>query len=125
MPTRSSPPNNYLVRRAPNSYEMRSVLVDAVPEFVHRHVGLSDTDRTTMLRAIGQDSVEALLDAATPPTIRTAGRPHVPFAPAEAQMLTELREIAAKNAVPASMGDRGYNDAATPSVSPRHELAQP
>jgi len=104
---------------------MRSVLVDAVPEFVHRHVGLSDTDRTTMLRAIGQDSVEALLDAAMPPTIRTPDLPDVPFATSEAQVLTELREIAAKNAVRTSMIGRGYYDTVTPSVITRNVLENP
>ncbi len=100
-------------------------MVHTIPEFVHRHVGLTDADQRTMLRAIGKDSTAALLDAAMPAAIRTPDLPEVPFASSEAQVLAELRQIAAKNTVRTSMIGRGYYDTITPTVITRNVLENP
>src|SRR5690625_2599159 len=78
-----------------------------------------------MLRAIGKDSTAALLDAAMPAAIRTPDLPEVPFASSEAQVLAELRQIAAKNTVRTSMIGRGYYDTITPTVITRNVLENP
>ncbi|MGC0271619.1 aminomethyl-transferring glycine dehydrogenase [Pseudactinotalea sp. Z1739] len=100
-------------------------MTEHAPEFLRRHIGLSATDRDAMLAAIGQDSLEALIDAAMPPAIRTDDLTEVPFADTEAQVLAELRAIAAKNTVRTSMIGRGYFDTHTPSVITRHVLENP
>ncbi|MGC0250845.1 aminomethyl-transferring glycine dehydrogenase [Pseudactinotalea sp. Z1748] len=100
-------------------------MTEHAPEFLRRHIGLSETDRDAMLAAIGQDSLEALIDAAMPPAIRTDDLTEVPFADTEAQVLAEMRAIAAKNTVRTSMIGRGYFDTHTPSVITRHVLENP
>ena len=44
-------------------------------DFISRHLGPNSSGQATMLNALGYNSVDALVDAALPTTIRAASAP--------------------------------------------------
>ncbi|WP_221417547.1 aminomethyl-transferring glycine dehydrogenase [Microbacterium marinum] len=79
-----------------------------------------------MLRVLGRDSVEALVNTAVPDAIHVAERESIiPPAATEAEALAELRDLAAQNRVARSMIGLGYYDTLTPSVIQRNVLENP
>ena len=52
-------------------------------DFISRHLGPDEAERATMLKAVGYDSVDALVDAALPTTIRAAEALNLPEALSE------------------------------------------
>nr|NLD40879.1 aminomethyl-transferring glycine dehydrogenase [Actinomycetales bacterium] len=94
--------------------------------FLHRHVGTLGAGAATMCEQLGVASPEALLRAAVPASIfeeePAAGLP----GPAdEAEVLAELRAMAARNRVRTSLIGQGYYDTVTPSVIRRNVLENP
>ncbi|MDF1701700.1 MAG: aminomethyl-transferring glycine dehydrogenase [Planctomycetota bacterium] len=93
--------------------------------FINRHIGPSDADVQTMLKALGYDSLESLSDAAVPADIRL-GRELALDAPiSEAALLRRMREIADQNQVWRSYIGLGYHDCITPPVILRNILENP
>ena len=80
-----------------------------------------------MLAAVGYASVEALVDAAVPPSIhvKPLERSSIPPAASERDTIAELRELARKNTVRRSMIGLGYYDTITPAVIKRNVLENP
>lgn len=93
-------------------------------EFVNRHVGPSDAEISEMLKVVGYDSLEAMVDQAVPDDIRTEEAFDVP-ALSEADALSELARMAGKNRVMKSMIGLGYHDTLTPSVILRNLIENP
>ncbi len=93
--------------------------------FARRHIGPAPDDIATMLDAIGAGSVEELMDAAIPESIRWHGRLDLPAAASEPQAIAELRELAASNRVLAPMIGLGYYGTHTPAVIRRNVLENP
>ncbi|MTV26854.1 aminomethyl-transferring glycine dehydrogenase [Nitriliruptoraceae bacterium ZYF776] len=93
--------------------------------FVGRHVGPSEYDRRAMLERLGQRSVDALLDATVPASIRDDARLDLPAAGDEAEVLGRLRRIAADNDVRRSLIGTGYHGTVTPAVIRRNVLEDP
>ena len=85
-------------------------------DFISRHLGPDEAERATMLKAVGYDSVEALVDAALPTTIRAAEALHLPDALSEDDAQAKLREYASQNVVLKSFYGQGYSDTLTPAV---------
>jgi glycine dehydrogenase len=77
-----------------------------------------------MLAALGQPSLDALIDAAVPSHIRR-GALKIPAAAGEAEALAELRAIAAQNQVFRSFIGLGYHGTHTPGVIQRTILENP
>jgi len=94
-------------------------------EFVRRHIGPTDADIRKMLDVLGYDSVDALLDAAIPESIRFRGTLDLPAPKSEYEALRELREIASKNRIFRSYIGMGYHDTITPPVIQRNILENP
>ncbi|MEX1218469.1 MAG: glycine dehydrogenase (aminomethyl-transferring), partial [Acidimicrobiales bacterium] len=94
-------------------------------QFVGRHIGPSDSEIDKMLRVVGQDSLEALIDAVVPPSIRSTTPLAVPEAIDEATMLQRLRTIADGNLVRTSLIGCGWYDCVTPPVIRRNVLENP
>ncbi|SDJ23720.1 glycine dehydrogenase (decarboxylating) alpha subunit /glycine dehydrogenase (decarboxylating) beta subunit [Frankineae bacterium MT45] len=95
-------------------------------EFVARHIGVSAaSDRERMLNAIGHDSLESLLAQAIPGTIREHDPLKLPAASSEAEVASELRELAGRNRELISMIGLGYYDTITPAVIRRNVLESP
>lgn len=100
---------------------------DAARGFVDRHIGPRTSDLAAMLAHVGDGwpSLDALIDAAVPASIRT-GRPlDVPEARGESEVLAALRALADKNTVLTQMIGLGYHDTVTPPVIRRNVLESP
>ena len=94
-------------------------------EFVARHIGPSEDEIRTMLAAIGCDSLESMVEAIVPASIRL--REPLALAPAlnEHEALARLKGIAAKNRVFKSFIGMGYYGTRTPNVILRNVLENP
>ena len=104
---------------------MPHAVLPPTDSFVRRHVGPSPADIDTMLAALGQPSLDALVDATIPAAIRT-GRPlALAGAKDEAEALATLRGLAAQNRVLRSCIGMGYSDTLTPTVILRNIVEDP
>jgi glycine dehydrogenase len=93
--------------------------------FPRRHIGPSAADQAAMLEALGQPSLDALIDATIPASLRTT-RPLDLSAPRdEAEALADLRVLAGRNAVLRACIGMGYSDTITPPVILRNIVENP
>ena len=99
--------------------------VSTTAPFVGRHVGPRDDEIARMLEVVEQPSLEALVDAAVPIGIRTAGELDLPAAATELAALDELRALARRNQRQVQMIGLGYYDTITPPVVVRRVLESP
>ena len=97
----------------------------ATPAFVHRHIGTASADQQAMLAAIGYASLDELIDAAVPKSIRASAPLRLPAPASEAQAAAELRALADRNTVRTSMIGLGYYPTITPAVIRRGVLESP
>jgi glycine dehydrogenase len=93
--------------------------------FASRHIGPDTHDRDVMLRAVGAESIDALMDEVVPAAIRLRQDLRLPPGLSEARYLAELRTIASRNRVYRSHIGLGYYDCITPSVIVRNVLENP
>lgn len=94
--------------------------------FQGRHIGTDAAAQAEMLRVLGRDSVEGLVNTAVPDAIHVAeGESIIPPAATEAEALAELRELASQNRSARAMIGLGYYDTLTPSVIQRNVLENP
>ncbi|HSU48929.1 MAG TPA: aminomethyl-transferring glycine dehydrogenase, partial [Arthrobacter sp.] len=94
--------------------------------FVDRHIGARrQADVDTMLKAVGYDSVDSLVDTAVPNVIRQETALRLQDALSEVEVLTELRKLAAKNKTAVQLIGQGYSDTVTPPVIRRNILESP
>nr|WP_233565913.1 aminomethyl-transferring glycine dehydrogenase [Cellulomonas sp. PhB143] len=84
-----------------------------------------DGDVRRMLDVLGYPSLDALVDAAVPASIRTDRPLDLPAARTETQVLEHLREIAGRNTVKTQMIGLGYYGTITPPVIRRNVLGAP
>ena len=94
-------------------------------DFAIRHLGLSEDDRAEMLRVIGVDSVEALLDATIPAAIRLRDRLPLATSVAEHEVLQQLRAKFENDVQRTSFIGQGYYGTITPPVVKRNVLENP
>ncbi|HEY2042314.1 MAG TPA: aminomethyl-transferring glycine dehydrogenase [Jatrophihabitans sp.] len=100
--------------------------VPVLAPFSSRHIGVSDAaDVEVMLKALGYSSMAELITAAIPESIRSATELALPAALSEPEVAAELRALADKNAVRASMIGLGYYGTVTPPVIRRNVLENP
>jgi len=94
--------------------------------FADRHIGARrQADVDTMLKAVGYDSVDGLVDIAVPNSIRQSKPLALKDALSEVEVLAELRRLAAKNKTAVQMIGQGYYDTITPAVIRRNILEAP
>jgi len=109
----------------------RRALLDPSDTFAHRHIGPSEADVTAMLAATGHASLDALVEATVPSSIRLRRPLALDDAAAHAhprgehELLEELRVIARQNRVYRSYIGCGYHDCITPPVIQRNILENP
>jgi glycine dehydrogenase len=94
-------------------------------EFTARHVGIDAEGERHMLSVIGAASRRALIEAVVPRSIARDAPMVLPEPLGEAQALTELKAIAAKNRVLKSFIGQGYHGTLTPGVILRNVLENP
>ncbi|MFP3460709.1 aminomethyl-transferring glycine dehydrogenase [Arthrobacter globiformis] len=98
----------------------------ASSSFVDRHIGARrQADVEAMLKAVGYDTVDALVDTAVPNDIRQDSALQLAPALSEVEALAELRKLAAKNKTAVQMIGQGYYDTVTPPVIRRNVLEAP
>ena len=98
----------------------------ASTSFVDRHIGARrQADVDAMLKAVGYDTVDALVDTAVPKDIRQDSALALGQALSEVEVLAELRKLAAKNRTAVQMIGQGYYDTLTPAVIRRNILEAP
>ncbi|KQX66487.1 aminomethyl-transferring glycine dehydrogenase [Angustibacter sp. Root456] len=96
----------------------------AVP-FVDRHVGPDGDAVQSMLQVVGYASLEELVTAAVPESIRMGERLGLHDGRSEPEVIAELRELAARNTVATSMIGQGYYGTHVPAVVQRNVLENP
>jgi glycine dehydrogenase len=94
--------------------------------FAGRHIGVYEpAEQAVMLKTLGYSTLDDLLDAAVPESIRTRLALALPAASTEVQVAAELRALASRNAVRTSMIGLGYYGTVTPPVIRRNVLENP
>jgi glycine dehydrogenase len=93
--------------------------------FARRHIGPSEDEVRDMLREVGFENLDALIDAAVPKNIRLDRQLNLPEAKSEIEALAELRAIAKKNKIARSFIGAGYSDCIMPPVIQRNILENP
>ena len=96
-----------------------------IDSFARRHIGPSEEEVRAMLRELGFESLDALIDATVPRNIRREKRLNLPEPKSETEALAELREIAKRNKLARSFIGAGYYDCITPPVIQRNILENP
>jgi len=94
-------------------------------EFARRHIGPTADEQQAMLDVVGVGDLAALIDRTVPPSIRSEAALALPQPATEAEMLTELRGIAATNRPRRSLIGMGYTPTITPPVILRNVLENP
>ncbi len=93
--------------------------------FVPRHIGPNEAEVAEMLALLGFDTLDALIDAAVPESIRLRRPLAIHSQRTEYEALTRLRAIASANRVLRSYLGLGYHDCITPPVIQRNVLENP
>ncbi len=94
-------------------------------DFIQRHIGPTVKQQAEMARALGYDSLDALIDDTVPAAIRRSAPMELPGARTEQAVIARLAEIARHNVVNKSFIGTGYNDTYTPAVIQRNVLENP
>lgn len=99
--------------------------LEQTEDFIRRHIGPDEAQTQAMLKDIGVDSVDALIDEIVPKDIRLSDLPAIEESKTEVQALADLKEIARKNKVNTSYIGLGYYGTHTPNVILRNVLENP
>ena len=93
--------------------------------FVDRHIGPDETAIAEMLKVVGFDSLDALMEAAVPGRIRLEDALSLPAAASEAEAAAELVALAGRNVPGTPLIGLGYHGTITPPVIRRNVLEDP
>jgi glycine dehydrogenase len=94
-------------------------------EFIRRHIGPTESETRQMLKAIGESSLDALIDKTVPGGIRMEGTLNIPPSMSEYEYLQLIKDISLKNKVYKNYIGQGYYDTITPSVILRNIFENP
>ncbi len=97
----------------------------AYHQFTDRHIGPDNLETITMLKAIGVESVDQLINETIPADIRLKQDLDIPAAQDEATYLRELRGVAAMNEIYRSYLGLGYYNTIIPGVIQRNIFENP
>ncbi|HLW07759.1 MAG TPA: aminomethyl-transferring glycine dehydrogenase, partial [Marinilabiliaceae bacterium] len=93
--------------------------------FSSRHIGLSEDDVKKMLQAIGEDSLESLIDKTVPAGIRLKEPLSIGTPMSEYQYMNHIKEMASLNKVYKSYIGLGYYNTKVPAVIQRNIFENP
>lgn len=93
--------------------------------FIERHVGPRPEDVDEMLKVIGVQSVDELINQTVPESIRLKEPLDLPAPVSEDEFLAHIRQVAAKNKLYRSFIGQGYYDTIAPAVIIRNILENP
>ncbi|WP_303072690.1 aminomethyl-transferring glycine dehydrogenase subunit GcvPA, partial [Bacteroides fluxus] len=92
---------------------------------VNRHVGISEKDEVQMLRKIGVESLDELIDKTIPANIRLKEPLALPEAMTEYEFGQHIAELAAKNKLYTTYIGTGWYNTITPAVIQRNVFENP
>ena len=93
--------------------------------FVNRHIGPREEDIKSMLRLLGQGSLEEMILNGVPNSILSKDTPKLPETKNETEAIESLRQLANKNQVWRSYIGMGYHNCITPPVIQRNLIENP
>ena len=93
--------------------------------FIPRHIGPNEAEITSMLGALGYPTLDALIDATVPATIRFPRALALPPSMSEQDALSAFRRMVSPNEVWRSFIGMGYATTHTPAVIQRNILENP
>src|SRR5215471_10431377 len=96
-----------------------------IDSFARRHIGPNEEEVRAMLRDVGFEGLDGLIDATVPRDIRLKQQLNLPEAKSEGEALAELRAIAGKNRIARSFIGAGYHDCIIPPVIQRNIIENP
>ena len=99
--------------------------VDYQEQFQHRHIAPNQADTDKMLRTIGAETLDELIDQTVPAGIRLKAPLNLPPAKSEFDYLNSLKVTASKNKVFKTYIGQGYYDVIVPGVIQRNILENP
>lgn len=99
--------------------------IEQTEEFIGRHIGPNDAEQAEMLKVVGADSLDALVEQIVPANILLKDNLDLEAPATESDILAELREIAENNQVFRSYIGQGYYGTHTPNVILRNILENP
>lgn len=102
-----------------------SSLLNTAHHFVDRHIGPNAQEIEQQLEATGFASMDALIEATVPASIRIKAPMTLPPAMSEQQMLMRASELAAQNKIMRPYLGMGYHRALVPPVIARNILENP
>jgi glycine dehydrogenase len=94
-------------------------------EFAHRHIGPDENETSEMLKTIGENSVDELINKTVPSSIRMKYELNVPEAMSEYEYLQHIKNISLKNKIFKNYIGQGYYGTITPSVILRNVFENP
>lgn len=94
-------------------------------QFIHRHIGIDSYEEDSIVKQLGYDSLDSLIDRAIPQSIRFSKPFNLPSPQTETQALKTLSAIASENQVYRSFIGMGYYNCVTPAVIQRNILENP
>ena len=94
-------------------------------KFVNRHVGISPEDLPEMLKAIGVQSLDELIDQTIPANIRLQHPLNLPEPMTEREFAEHIHELASKNEVFTSYIGMGWYDTVCPAPIQRNVFENP
>jgi glycine dehydrogenase len=107
----------------PTKYNQMSTNI--LNHFAKRHIGISSAEKEAMLKIIGVDSLDQLIDETVPQGIRMDKKLNLPDALQEHEYLSTLHKIASKNKVYKSYIGQGYYNTLVPTVILRNVFENP
>ncbi|MFT7614991.1 MAG: glycine dehydrogenase, partial [Parvicellaceae bacterium] len=96
-----------------------------VNEFAARHIGTRANDVKEMLKAMGEESIDSLVNSTIPSEIRLNGDLNIASGLTEREYLDHANELAAKNKLYKSYLGLGYYGTLIPSVIQRNIFENP
>ncbi len=105
--------------------DSRVLALQPLDTFSRRHIGPSETDVASMLKALACGSLGQLIERAIPASIRIHAELQLPNPVSEGSTLKQLKQMAAHNQVWRSFIGMGYHDCLTPTVIQRNILENP
>ena len=91
----------------------------------HRHIGINQSDEATMLKKIGLNSLDELIDKTLPKNIRLKTPLQLPEAMTEYEFATHIAQLAEKNKQYATYIGQGWYGSITPAVIQRNIFENP
>jgi glycine dehydrogenase len=102
-----------------NLFELQS------QEFTHTHIGIDENETNEMLKTVGVNSIDELIDKTVPSSIRMKHELSLPDAMSEHEYLQHIKNISLKNKIFKNYIGQGYYDTITPSVILRNVFENP